>query len=85
MLDPKLPHFVLIVSGRTKGNQLPGSKFGLPYVSMTEGTHLRPGIWFDHLVRLMKADGVAKGRLFQQNLSPAQLFEYEHDFFTLIK
>jgi hypothetical protein len=71
LLDPKLPHFVLIVSGRTKGNQLSGSKFGLPRVSMTEGTHLRPGLWLDHLVRLMKADRVSKGRLFQQNLAPA--------------
>jgi hypothetical protein len=33
----------------------------------------------------MKADGVSKGRLFQRNLSPARLFEFEHDFFTLIK
>jgi hypothetical protein len=33
----------------------------------------------------MKADGVSKGRLFQQSLSPARLFEFEHNFFMLIK
>jgi hypothetical protein len=76
LLDPKLPHFVLIVSGRTKGNQLSGSKFGLLCVSVTEGTHLRAGIWLDRLIRLMKADGGSKGRLLQRNLSPARLFEF---------
>jgi hypothetical protein len=85
LLDPKLPHFVLIISGRTKGIQLSGSKFGIPCVSVTEGTHLRPGIWLDRLVMLMKADGVSKGRLFQRSLSPARLFEFEHDFFSLIE
>jgi hypothetical protein len=60
LLDPnKLPHFVLIISGRTKGNQLSGLKFGIPCVSVTEGTHLRPGIWLDRFVGLMKADGVS--------------------------
>jgi hypothetical protein len=33
----------------------------------------------------MKVDGVSKGRLFQRSLSPARLFELEHDFFTLIE
>jgi hypothetical protein len=65
LLDPKLPHFVLIISGRTKGSQLSGSKFGIPCVSVMEGTNLRPGIWLERLVMLMKADGVSKGRLFQ--------------------
>jgi hypothetical protein len=31
-----LPHFVFLISGGTKGNQLPGSKFGIPCVSATE-------------------------------------------------
>jgi hypothetical protein len=84
MNDP-LPHFVLAISGRTKGNQLSGSKFGLPCVSVTEGTHLRPGIWVARLVPLMKAEGVTGGRLFQRVLTPSKLFEFEHDFFTLIE
>jgi hypothetical protein len=28
--DPVCPHFILIVSGKTKGNQLSGAKFGVP-------------------------------------------------------
>jgi hypothetical protein len=84
MNDP-LPHFVLVILGRTKGNQLSGSKFGIPCVSVTEGTHLRPWIWVAWLVPLMKGEGVAGGRLFQRVLTPSKLFEFEHDFFTLIE
>jgi hypothetical protein len=44
LLDPKLvPHFVFIVSGPTKGKQLSGPKFGIPCVSITEGTNLSQG------------------------------------------
>jgi hypothetical protein len=28
--DDTCPHFILVVSGRTKGNQLSGAKFGVP-------------------------------------------------------
>jgi hypothetical protein len=85
MADVKTPHFVLVVSGRTKGNQLSGSKFGIPCVGVTEGTHLRPGIWLERLVALMKADGTKGGRLFRRHLTPSKLYEFEHDFFTLIE
>jgi hypothetical protein len=33
----------------------------------------------------MKAEGVSGGRLFQRDLTPSKLFEFEHDFFTLIE
>jgi hypothetical protein len=33
----------------------------------------------------MKGEGVAGGRLFQRVLTPSKLFEFEHDFFTLIE
>jgi hypothetical protein len=73
--DP-LPYFEFIILARTaKGNQLSGSKFGLPRVSITEGTHLRLGIWLDCLVLLMKANVVTGGRPFQWNLSTSGLFE----------
>jgi hypothetical protein len=29
-MNDALPHFVLVILGRTKGNQLSGSKFGIP-------------------------------------------------------
>jgi hypothetical protein len=34
-MNDSLPHFVLVISGQTKGNQLSGSKFGIPCVSVT--------------------------------------------------
>jgi hypothetical protein len=47
------PYFVFMISGRTKGNRLAGAKFGVPCVSITEGTHLRPGHWVEHLVKAL--------------------------------
>jgi hypothetical protein len=38
--DPKEPHFTFVISGRTKGNQLSGAKFGVPCVGTSEGTHI---------------------------------------------
>jgi hypothetical protein len=84
-MNDSLPHFVLVISGGIKGNQLSGSKFGIPCVNVTEGTHLRPRIWVARLVPLMKAQGVTGGRLFQRVLTPSKLFDFEHDFFTLIE
>jgi hypothetical protein len=85
-MKDKIPHFFIIISGRMKGMQLLGSKLGRPCVSVTKGTHTRPGLWLDQLVPLMKAHGLSSGgRLFQQNLVPSKLFEFEYDFFTLIK
>ena len=43
--DPSLPHFVLAISGKTKGNQLNGAKFGVPVVGQTSRTNLKPGKW----------------------------------------
>jgi hypothetical protein len=64
-MDDLLPHFVLLIFGRTKGSHVPGSKFGNLRVNGTKGTHLRPGIWVAQLVpALMKADGLTGGRLF---------------------
>ena len=72
LVDAVSPHFVLTISGQTKGNQLSGSKFGLPCIATTHGTDLRPGVWMGRLVTLMKADGIRGGRLFQRNLSPVK-------------
>jgi hypothetical protein len=79
------PYFTFVISGRTKGNQLSGAKFGVPCVGTTEGTHLRPGKWVKRLVESKKAAGVRGGRLFTRKLLPAKLFEFENDFFTLLE
>jgi hypothetical protein len=43
LTDKTCPHFILVVSGCTKGNQVRGAKFGVPIVACTEGTNLLLG------------------------------------------
>jgi hypothetical protein len=83
--DPNEPHFVFVISGRTKGNQLSGAKFGIPCVGTTKGTDLRPGRWVKRLVGLKQAVGTRGGRLFTRKLVPAKLYEFENDFFVLLE
>lgn len=66
LADPSLPHFVLVISGPTKGNQLSGSKFGVPIVAKTEGSYLKPGKWIVRLVDLRTERNDTKGRLFRR-------------------
>jgi hypothetical protein len=47
--------FMLVVTGRSKGNQLSGAKFSVPSMKHTEGTNLSSGIWIERLVKEMKA------------------------------
>jgi hypothetical protein len=70
-----------MVPKQTKGNQLPGSQFGIPCIGVTEGTHLRPTV-----VVLMMVDRTKGGWLFLRwHLSLSKLDEFEHDFFTLLE
>jgi hypothetical protein len=85
LTDSVCPHFILVVSGRTKGNQLSGAKFGVPIVGRTEGTNLLPGKWIQRLVEIMTLKNDTRGRLFRRNLSPTRLFEFEFDFFRLLR
>jgi hypothetical protein len=85
LADEVCPHFILVVSGRTKGNQLSGAKFGVPIAARTEGTNLLPGKWIQRLVEIMTAKNDTRGRLFRRNLSPTRLFEFEFDFFRLLR
>jgi hypothetical protein len=39
LTDVVCPHFIMVVSRRTKGNQLSGAKFGVPITARTEGTN----------------------------------------------
>jgi hypothetical protein len=80
------PYFMFVVSGRTKGNQLTGaSKFGVPCISKTLGTGIRPGRWIGRLSMILKAEGIRSGRLFRRRLDPSSLCEWEDDFFTLLE
>jgi hypothetical protein len=79
------PHFKLVVTGRTKGNQVSGSKFAIPCVTRTEGTGLEPGKWIERLVGILSEMGVKDGPLFRRNLRPTRLVEYQDDFFKVIE
>jgi hypothetical protein len=81
--DPQEPHFPFVVSGRTKGNQLSGAKFGVPCVGITKGT--QPGKWVKRLVNIKQAAGVRGGRLFVQQLTPSKMFEFANDFFIILE
>jgi hypothetical protein len=78
-------YFMFVVSGRSKGNQVSGSKFSVPCVGTTEGTNLLPGRWVERLVNLMKTAGTRSGRLFQRKLNPPRMCEWEGDFMTLLE
>jgi hypothetical protein len=47
------PWFKLVVSGRTKSNQLSGAKFALPCVTTTQGSALEPGKRMKRLVETL--------------------------------
>jgi hypothetical protein len=67
------PCFMFVVSGRTKGNQLTGAKFGVPCISKTRGTGIRPGRWIERLSTILKGEGIRSGRLFRRRLDPSSL------------
>jgi hypothetical protein len=79
------PWFKLAVSGRTKGNQLLGSKFALPCVGTTLGSGLLRGKWMQRLIETLVSCRITKGRLFQQVLSKPKLHEFEDDLFTVLE
>jgi hypothetical protein len=79
------PWLRLAVSGRTKGDQLSGSKFALPCVGTTSGSGLLPGKWMHRLIETLVSCGITKGRLFQRVLPKPKLHEFEDDFFTVLE
>lgn len=83
--DEKLPHFWLVVSGRTKGNRLSGARLELPIVKTTTRTYLQPGKWIKHLIGIIKREGRSNGCLFRRNLEPPKLCEFEDDFYKILE
>jgi hypothetical protein len=74
---------MLVVSGRSKGNQVSGAKFSVPCVLKTQGTGLIPGKWVERLVTLMVDAGITTGILFQKRLDPPHMFEMEDEIMSL--
>jgi hypothetical protein len=85
MNKTKNAHFIFIILGRTKGNQMSGATFAIPCAPVTEGTHLRPGCWVKHLVDLLHISGRRTGRLFSRRLRVSKMHEYANDFFTVLE
>jgi hypothetical protein len=85
LTDAVDPHFEFVISGRTKGNQMSSNKFAVPCVGVTEGTSLRPGIWVERLVVVLREMGIKGGRLFTRRLLPAKLLEFEDDFYLVLE
>jgi hypothetical protein len=44
--DPD-PHFKFVMLGGTEGVQEDGHKFAVPWAKITQGAHLRPGVWLE--------------------------------------
>jgi hypothetical protein len=79
------PYFMLVVTGRMKGNRLAGARFAVPCVGKTDGTGLQPGKWVTRLVGSMKKAGITAGRLFQKRLDLPRLMEMTDDVMTLLE
>ena len=79
-----LGYFKVVISGRTKGNQLSGSKFSFPCVNITKGTGLNPGTWIRRLIEIRNREDDTGGRLFFRGKSPAKVYQYQTDFFDML-
>ena len=79
------PYFKIMLSGRTKGNQVTGSKVSFPCVDRTNGNDLNPGIWMKRLVAIRDSEHDDSGRLFFRRLIPGRLSEWEFDFYNLLE
>jgi hypothetical protein len=84
-LEDEEPWFKFVISGPTKGNQLSGSKFAVPIVGTTSGSHLQPGKWLKRLATILQKEGSKNGRLFTRRLNPPRLFEFEKDFYRVLE
>lgn len=68
-------YFKLVISGRTKGNQLLGSKFSFPLANNTSGTGLDLGTWIKRLISIRDDEGNLGGRLFYRGTIPAKVHQ----------
>jgi hypothetical protein len=79
------PYFKVILSGRTKGNQITGAKVSFPCVERTSGNDLNPGVWMKRLVSIRDSEQDDSGRLFFRRLVPGRVSEWEYDFYNLLE
>ena len=77
-------YFKVVLSGRTKGNQISGSKFSFPCVNITSGTGLEPGVWMRRLTDIRSEESDNSGRIFFRGVTPTKLNQYEADFYDIL-
>lgn len=77
-------YFKIVLSSRTKGNQISGSKFSFPCVNITSGTGLTPGIWMKRLIDIHISETDKSGRIFFQGVNFTKLSQYEPDFYNVL-
>jgi hypothetical protein len=66
--DSPDPHFKFVIIGRTKGVQEDGHNFVILCIKETQATHLGPGVWLEHLIKVKRELGQMHGKLFSRNL-----------------
>jgi len=77
-------YFKVVISGRTKDNQLSGSKLSFPIVNNKRGTGLHPRTWIRRLINIRNEEGDSGGRLFYRGTTLAKVHQYESDFFNIL-
>lgn len=84
-LTTPVPHFEVMISGKTKGNQVSGRKFAVPCVNVTEGSGLEPGVWLRRLIRLQAETHNKWGQLFQNRMGTLRLRDYKQMFLGALR
>ena len=79
------PHFDLVVSGPTKGNQLSGSKLAIPVVAVTGRSGIQAGRWASRFCNLERLMGKRNGRLFTMSLVNGRLAEFDEMFYGILE
>lgn len=57
-------YFKVVLSGRSKANQISGSKFSFSCINVTSGSGLTSGVWIKHLVQIRSEESDGSQRIF---------------------
>lgn len=80
------PHFKFVIPERTRGVSKDGHKFSILCVKVTQGTHLRPEVWLEQLLKVKEELGQTNRKLFRrQNLRTAELCKFKDNIYWVIE
>ena len=82
---PGAPHYEVVILGRTKGNQISGSRFKIPVAATTSGSNLNPGEWMKRYTSILNKISYKGKRLFSKSSSTARLEDFEEDFYQVLE